>query len=316
MRVLRSRMTTPTPTSAPVSDTRARLKARREEVERDMALIVRTPEYDQGMLTDMLRRTPPPRRAPRDGDYLHVSDLLSRCVRKKVLGMHYGTPTLSERMTISDMLTFAQGDAIHDVAKALTRDAAPAAIWGKWRCKCGNLHHNEPCTYAETDPEDICEYCGSPTNVYEEVPMRDDDLMVVGTPDLLLYLRSLDAHHISEIKSITHEQFKELVRPKPEHVLQVLFYWLLMKRKGYRVTDQVSIIYFTKTYVFKGAPYKEFLFRPEEELHRLDPYIADAYAFKAAKLDRKAKLPSRICSSGHSPEAKKCSMCKMCFSLE
>lgn len=281
-----------------------------------MELVVRVPQYEHGVLTDALRRTAPPRRPARDGDYLHVSDLLSRCVRKKVIGMHYGMPPLPERLSVSDMLTFAQGDAIHDVAKAITRDAAPGAIWGKWRCKCGNLHHAEPCTYAETDPEDICEYCDTPTNVYEEVPMRDDDLMVVGTPDLLLYLKSLDAYHITEIKSITHEVWKEMARPKPEHVLQVLFYWLLMKRKGYRVTDEVSIIYFTKTYVFKGAPYKEFMIRPEEEIHRLDPYIADAYAFKAAKLDKKAKLPSRICSGEHSPEAKKCSMCKMCFNLE
>lgn len=286
------------------------------ELRRDMDLIVRSPAFEKGIVADILNHSRPPRRPAREGDYLHVSDLLHKCLRKKVLGQHYGTPALPERLSISDLMAFAQGDAIHDVAKALVRDGSPALTWGRWHCTCKNLRHEEPCTYAETDPEDICEYCGTPTNVYEEVPMRDEDTMIVGTPDLLLYFRELDAFHITEIKSMSHKMFQELARPLPEHVLQVIFYWWLMRKLGYRITDQVSIIYFTKDYLFVGKNYKEFMITPEQEIHRLDRYIADAYAYKAAKVDRDANLPARVCQAEHSTEAKKCSMCEICFSRE
>ncbi len=271
---------------------------------------------ESDFLLDILNRSPREVRPMRPGDYLHVSDLLGKCVRKIVLSQRHSTPLRPQRLSPSDQIAFAQGDAIHDVIKAMATASTPSSVWGKWRCKCGNLFHDTPCTHAETDPSDKCETCGTATNFYEEVSMRDEDTMIVGNPDLLFYLANLDAYHITEIKSMAEAQFAELVRPKPEHVLQVLFYWYLMRKLGYRLTDRVSILYVTKNYKFMGSVWKEFMINPEEELHRLDIYLADAYATKASRVDRTAALPSRICTGEFTVEAKKCELCQICFSVD
>lgn len=278
---------------------------------------------EEDFLTDIINRAPRERRERRAGEYLHVSDLIGKCVRKIALCDRHGVPIRPDRLSSSDIFTFAQGDAIHDAVKAMATNSSPARVWGKWRCHCGHLFHDIPCLNSETDEHDICPQCDTPTNVYEEVAMRDPDTMIVGTPDLILYLSEFAAFHVTEIKSIAHDQWKELLRPKPDHVLQVLFYWYLMRALGYRLTDMVSVFYVTKGYIFGGAqkPYKEFMFRPEHELHRLDPYLADARALvasrsKGAVPTTGAALPSRVCSGEFTVQAKKCEVCKICFGVD
>ncbi len=303
----------------PLANRRARINTEAREQEQEIResgdSVVACPT-DADFLLDILNRSPREVRPMRPGDYLHVSDLLGKCVRKIVLSKRHSTPIRPQRLSPSDQIAFAQGDAIHDVIKSMATTSTPARVWGKWRCKCGNLFHDIPCTQAETDPLDICEFCATPTNVYEEVSMRDDDTMIVGNPDLIFYLAELDAYHITEIKSMAEAQFAELTRPKPEHVLQVLFYWYLMRKLGYRVTDRVSILYVTKNYKFVGSVWKEYMINPEEELHRLDIYLADAYATKASRASLTAALPSRICTSEFTVDAKKCELCTMCFATE
>jgi hypothetical protein len=302
----------------PLANRRARIDtaARQEEqaVRESNDDVVACPT-DSDFLTRILNRSPREVRPMRPGDYLHVSDLLGKCVRKIVLSKRHSTPIRPQRLSPSDQIAFAQGDAIHDVIKSMATASTPSRVWGKWRCKCGNLFHGTPCTYAETDPDDICELCGTPTNEYEEVSLRDDDTMIVGNPDLIFYLAELAAYHITEIKSMAEAQFAELTRPKPEHVLQVLFYWYLMRKLGYRVTDRVSILYVTKNYKFVGSVWKEYMIDPYVELHRLDIYLADAYAAKASRLDPSAALPSRVCTSEFTVDAKKCELCNLCFAV-
>ena len=92
----------------------------------------------------------------------------------------------------------------------------------------------------------------------------------------------------------------------------------LLKRAGYRITDRVSIIYFTKGWMFGNkANYKEFQIAPEDHLHRLEDMIADAKAYKAHRLARAAKkpttLPVRTCASPEGKPAKGCIACDVCF---
>lgn len=331
MRIIR---TPPVPKTAPAAPAaspplhartlRMRGAAVQQKADRETAIresgdqIVPCP-MEEDFLTDIINRTPRERRERRAGEYLHVSDLIGKCVRKIALCDRHGIPIRPDRLSSSDIFTFAQGDAIHDAVKAMATTSSPARVWGKWRCQCGHLFHDTPCVQSETDENDICPQCETPTNVYEEVAMRDPDTMIVGTPDLILYLSEFDAFHVTEIKSIAHEQWKELARPKPDHVLQVLFYWYLMRALGYRLTDMVSVFYVTKGYIFGGAqkPYKEFMFRPEDELHRLDPYLADARALVASRnKDDDAALPSRVCSGEFTVQAKKCEACKICFGVD
>lgn len=272
--------------------------------------VVRFREEDTSVLIDILKRSRRVGRPPRIGGYLHVSDLLSRCLRAKALLRDLGTPPAMQQLTLMDTLTFAQGDAIHDTIKEHATMGAPGSVWGKWKCKCGTLRIEEPCTYDEVDKNLLCSNCGRGATQYEENPIENDQYEIVGTPDLVLWMRAMSAYYITELKSISHLQFGELVRPKPEHVLQILFYWFLMKEAGYPLVGQVSILYVTKGYVmgFHGDPYKEFVFDPEPQLRRLTPYLEDALVYKANKVPERTN-----CSSPSYKDAKECPVCDTCF---
>lgn len=264
-------------------------------------------------VSNIIRKVANVSREERTDKYLHVSDILNKCVRKRALHEYSAQPAPTRSLNFCDMVTFAQGDAIHDLVKALSRQSAPEYVWGKWSCKCGYCTHNEPCTLAETDTEETCPYCLSKVDVYQEVSFADDDWWVVGNPDLIFKMLRTDAYYATEIKSISEKQYDELKRPKPEHVLQLLFYWHLMRRKGMNMVDQASVFYVNKGWKFGGANmYKEFIINPGLEGHRLEPYIEDARAYKTYKLT--GELPPRIqCASRGSPDAKKCHMVDLCF---
>lgn len=262
-------------------------------------------------LTDILEKARYEPRQPRTGDYLHVSDLLSKCVRKIAIYQRHEMPPAKQSLSLTDSLTFAQGDAIHDVIKSRVAQGGSRMAWGTWGCRCGTTKTLKPGLLSEVDQEVKCNACKGPRNVYEEVPMRDKELMIVGTPDLILYLPSYDAYYVTELKSIAHDRWKDLVRPDPDHVLQTLFYWFLMNRKGYRLSSRVSVLYATKGWMFTGAPYKEFTFDAPASLGRLTPYLEDARAVKSAR--EGGALPIRSCATEQAPEAKKCDVCKICF---
>lgn len=271
-------------------------------------------EFDASYaLEEALKKARSTPRAHRGGDYLHVSDLIHGCLRKKSLCDKYNVKPRPQILTLGDQFTFAQGDAIHDTAKSIFARATPDTIWGKWKCVCGYLYHDEPCTLAETDTDELCPRCGTPCNLYQEVSMFDEEWKIVGNPDLLNYHRRADAFHVSELKSIAHEQWKELKRPLPDHVLQVIFYWKIMQRLGYSLFDSVSILYITKGWVFGyKAPYIEFVLHAPPEVSRLDDMIEDAIAYRDAKENDTLPLRTR-CSTKDSPHAKNCEVCQLCF---
>ena len=304
------------PAAEPLAGRRARIQARTEQAtidirEADTNVVPAPGEED--FLVSILNRTPREPRHKRPGQHLHVSDLLNRCLRKFALVERHGVSVRPDRLSSSDVFTFAQGDAIHDAAKMMAALAAPETVWGKWSCKCGHLYHEQPCTLSELDMNELCPQCETPTNHYQEVSMRNDELMIVGNPDLILYYRNINAFHVTELKSIANDQWQELARAKPDHVLQVVFYWFLMRELGYRMTNRVSIIYITKGYLFKGKPYKEFVLDPEQELHRLDAYLEEARLVMQSRKNI-AILPARVgCTTEHSAQAKKCEVCDICF---
>ena len=274
--------------------------------------VIPLPKGAEDILSSILRSARNAVRKPRLGHNIHVSDLISKCVRKKVIVETHKVTMPVTRLSLMDALTFKVGDTIHDVIKERAVAGGPSLVWGKWRCACGSVHVKEPCTYAEVDQSVICDNCETGTDVYEEAEFIDPELHIVGHPDLILFMANLAAFYVTELKSISHDQFKELVRPKPEHLIQVLFYWYLMRRCGYDVVDSVSVLYVTKGYVFKGLPYKEFLFTPSKELKRLDPYLDDARAILRSR--ETGELPPRVtCVSAAAPEARSCEVCKICF---
>lgn len=241
--------------------------------------------------------------------YLHVSDLLGKCVRKMALSAMLDLPMPSGHIQDSMGLTFAQGTAIHDFVKDKVAKGHPEKLFGRWGCLCGKTI-TEPMLRLSV-PNIACSECGTVPDKYHELELHDDDLMMVGSPDITLYLEELEAYYPVEIKSINPEDWKEIARPKPDHVLQVLFYWYLMKKLGYSVADQISILYVNKGYVFK-SPFKEFIVYPEEVIERLDEYIEEAKALKEAR--EGGPLPPRtVCSSISCKDAKECHVAVTCF---
>lgn len=186
-------------------------------------------------------------------------------------------------------------------------------MWGRWKCKCGLTTSSIPSLFREIPEDRVCTFCQEPLSIYEEVPMPDTELGIVGTPDLIIYRPAHKALHLSELKSISHEQWKELSRPKPDHVLQVMFYWHLMQRRKYRVTSHPSVLYATRGWMFTGDPFKEFPVDAAKEMPRLEPYLLDAAALQASRAG--GPLPPRVtCADRMSPDAKKCEVCDACFS--
>lgn len=290
-----------------------RIIARTRTVEDPDALVVRAPNTEE-LYCDAIKTVRTEFRPARGGEYLHVSDLIHRCIRAKAISEVHTLAAPMQRLSMSDVFTFAQGDAIHDAAKAKARDGSPQMVWGKWSCKCEFLFHTEPCTYSAIDQEETCPHCLSKVDRYHEVSMFDDEYMVVGNPDLVFLIPRSKAFHVTEIKSISHEQWKDLTRPKPEHVFQVVWYWHLMQRKGYKMTDRVSVVYITKGWLFGSqSNIKEFMIDPREELHRLADMIADAKAYKDAR--EGGALPTRTCAAREAKAAQECHVCDVCFEV-
>jgi hypothetical protein len=332
VRRIRTRAVTQAVANPTVAERRARAKATKEdrqsapkELDRP---VVALGSQDGDPFVGAVQRASYKIQDTREGDYLHVSDLLSKCIRKRCLNKTLGIKAPSKRLSLSDMLTFAQGDAIHDVLKDVARRGDPGQVWGKWSCNCESLMHTEPCCFDEIDQDEECPHCHTTVTKYHEVSMFNEEHWIVGNPDMLQFLRVLQAYHITELKSISPDQYKELVRPKPEHVLQVVFYWWLMRALGYRLTNKCTIFYATKGWVFGGtAPYKSFLVDVQSELHRLDDMLEDAKAHKRsiqsiiASTESKSKklpitLPPRVhCATKATKDAKNCEVCDICFEM-
>lgn len=271
--------------------------------------VVPVPEGDDFVIGH-LRSSPSVYNHQRGGDHLHVSDLLGKCVRKLALARRFGTSLPPERINDGLGLTFAQGDAIHDFVKNRVAAGHPDKMYGTWGCTCGASRTDTMRTLAGAAGMS-CGKCGSALTQYHEARIVDEEYGIVGSPDFLLYLERLRAYHITEVKSISGTLFKELVRPQPNHVLQVTFYWHLMNRAGFSLTDRASILYSNKEFSFK-SPYREFSVDAPDQAKRLEPYIEDAKAYKASLGGGPLPLRS-VCATPDTTEAKSCPLRDMCF---
>lgn len=267
---------------------------------------------EEDVTLNLLKSSPPSMSPFRKGEYLHVSDLLGKCMRKLAISEAHDLTVPSQYIHESMMLTFAQGVAMHDHVKGRVFQGHGDNMFGSWECRCGNLRIG-PSLYSRVKGKK-CKVCGGEPTKYHELELRDPDLMVIGSPDITIYLPKYGVYYPIEIKSIAHDAWQELARPKPDHILQVLFYWYLLRKLGYPVPSQVSILYVTKGFLFK-TPYKEFTVFPEKIISRLDDYIADARALKEAR--DSGALPSRThCSNKECKEAKDCHVVNLCFQLK
>lgn len=247
----------------------------------------------------------------RHGEYLHVSDLLYKCIRKIGISDYMNEAIHAETVWPGRALTFRFGHTVQDYLTELLKENEPGKLFGDWTCACGHTHVEQK-TWRQIKSTYECEKCGKIPDKYGEVIIRDDELKVVGSIDLTLLMDEF--FYLTEVKSIAAKGWQELNRPKPEHLLQVLFYWHLYKRAGWPLWDRVSVIYVNKEFMFSGVPYKEFWFQPSIIEDRLDDLLSEArelVEYRASGL-----LPKRtMCQDKDSPDAKKCQFRDICFQL-
>lgn len=245
----------------------------------------------------------------RAGEYMHVSDLVGRCARRIAISRITGQPIVGERVYDSNEITYAIGNAIHDFVRTRLAASAGENLYGQWTCLCGHLESVG--TYREYC-HSVCDRCMTPQRQYKELVIRNDDLMLTASPDAAFQIDN--ALYLAEIKSTTENRMDSLERPFPDHVIQILLYWYLMRQAQYSLYDRVSILYVRKEHRFK-TPYKEFTIIPSQNIQRLDDYLTDARAVAAAR--DTGRLPARVlCPTPHSPVAKKCQFCALCFGVQ
>lgn len=255
----------------------------------------------------------PPQNEFRPGDYLHVSDLVYKCSRMIALSKHLDLPIRGEAILDSRGVTFATGHAIQDYVTGRIKTNMPDLLWGNWACDCGDSH-SEEATYTEMLGEGACHQCGVPPHNYIETIWRSETFKLTGAIDILLKLPG-DILYPVEVKSISGARFDEVTRAVPDHLIQALFYWHLLRENGKRVMDQASILYVKKEFVFAN-PYKEILIQPSNYESRIQDFFDEARELKTY-LYEEGPLPIRTCCSHPlSPGAKDCPFAIQCFSID
>lgn len=262
---------------------------------------------DDTPLIELMRTAPTKVRPPRNNDNIHVSDLIHRCVRRILLMERMGVNPPAERLSEGQSVTFAIGEALHAYVVDKFTHGHPDKVYARWSCACGGTSKKGLLSKVG---KMVCEDCGTHLTKHNEVSFVHPDYPLTGSPDLILRLDEYGAYYLVELKSISGNQYKELVRPVPDHIIQIVFYWQILKARGWRLVDKVSILYINKEFSFK-MPYKEFLIDPQEP-GLLDPYMEDLEAVKIARAG--GELPPRtFCANIDSPDAKKCPVSVACF---
>ena len=203
------------------------------------------PDIISGNGRDVLMRLLPTRpeyskfRRKAGETYIHVSDLIYKCPRKVILAHLHKIALVEDPIFASLGLTFGIGEAIHDYVRDIVAKHHPEQIYARWKCKCEATEFIGLLSRALKKPP--CEKCGTKLDNHNELAVTNDGINVVGSPDLLLYKQS--AFYVNEIKSIAASYWDELERPQPNHIIQVLFYWWLLREQGKKLHSHVSILY-------------------------------------------------------------------------
>lgn len=266
---------------------------------------------DNMMRTDSpIKRTifrGPVLRGARNTEYLHVSHLITQCVRQKALARKLRVPLPSQELWDSQSITFKTGEGIGEFIVDRMK-AMDGRVYGDWRCPCRQSKYTGLQTIAQSM---VCNTCGHPTDIYEELHLKDEDYMLVGHCDLAVEWDN--ALYLTEIKSTNENGANEVQNaPKMDHLLQLLFYIYMARRAGLEVHSRASVLYVRKEWM-RGNPYTEHVITYEDHAHLLEPYLAEALEY-AEFFDTKL-LPTRtVCSEMTDTRATQCYLCHECFS--
>lgn len=265
------------------------------------------PDMENNPVTRIIWRGPV-LRGHRPTEWLHVSDLIHKCVRKKALSQRLYTPLGAQEIWDGQGITFAMGEAIGSfiVNKLKEMDGR---LFGDWACGCRepNVLNNVLQTFAESQ---ICNQCGNPHINYLEFVVRNEALRIVGHADFALNWN--DKLYLGEVKSVNENGAQRVEsQPDRDHVIQLLFYWWLAKQNGTDVHDTGSVLYVSKFWKI-GSPYIEHTIDFREMEHLLEPFLVEARDY-AAFLDSGSLPERRVCDDMSDSFAADCEFAHECF---
>jgi hypothetical protein len=228
------------------------------------------------------------------------------------LGQQLNQPLRGESIMDSRGITFAIGHTVQDFVTQRLKDNYGHELWGNWSCRCGEEMRGH-ITWKEVEDEPSCGQCGQPIHNYIETVWRSEELKLTGSIDAVL--KRGPRYAPLEIKSIAGGRFDELTRPIPDHLIQALFYWYLLRENGMDMHDHFSILYVKKEFVF-GNPYKEFVICASDYENRMTDFLDEARELKAFRFDD-GPLPVRsCCANENSPAARECPFAIQCFAID
>lgn len=279
-------------------------RARRQPVHQPPAAI---PEYHDQFLTQLVQQQDdqPEARRVRPG-YIHASSLLSFCPRMWRIAT-VEELELMEHPRAAMRVVWAMGRAAeHHVRTSVITSVGMENVIGLWTCPCRSTQHD-----GLGDRTRTCPRCRLPLLTYNERPVWEHDLRIVGNPDLQLWL--WEKVQVVEIKSLNKTAFDVLSRPERDHVFQVNQYGRMLRAAGVPVHDTAIIFYVCKDFRW-DSPYKEYHVGREE----LDGVIAAQWEqvrhYRAHERDGSYPARLTVCSHTGAPTAKNCPVVVSCFS--
>lgn len=244
------------------------------------------------------------REASLDG-FTHVSTLVNiGCERRVALAMKYQSV---QRTTVTGghKVMWLLGRAVEKhVREQVITSRERNGIYGVWVCHCGETCHTG------FFPETVCRFCHRKLFEYREPVLREPEFKITGSPDLTL--RDRGFFYPVEIKSMNPDQFKELEKPLPDHVAQVLLYQEIYHRDGFMMHENVVLIYVNKGFRWgsRDKVYKEYHINGQTETARI--IVRDL--LELADRLASGRVPERtLCSTPQNPTARKCDQCHLCF---
>lgn len=246
-----------------------------------------------------------------DPEYFHVSGIIDACPRALLLidQAYRNNPkdlSLLESVTGGHKVMWKIGRAVEaHIRDTYNKGIKYEGVYGKWQCKCGAI---ETVGFYNND---YCNKCNSHTTKYNEYTLFDEESKIVGNPDMILYFKG--EYQPVEIKSMNKASWDTLTSPVAKHIVQALFYRLLLQRNGFKVSDKVRFIYCTKDFKF-GSPYKEFLVDATTAPEQSVVMSVFNQAIELVKHRARGSLPPREwCETINCTAAKQCTVAGACF---
>lgn len=287
----------------------------RRRVEEHQALVSFNEEHGENYVRGKVEsQDSKPEQVRGGSEFVHGSSLAGLCARREVLASISPPNTVS--VWPADRIVWAMGRAAEKHVRTQFIDARRReGIVGAWSCRCGKTKHEGLYNHQVR-----CSTCRDRASNYGEISLFDYEMKIVGNPDLLFVRPDNYKLRVLEIKSMNKAEFEELVRPKPDHVIQALVYRRLLERNRMDPDDGATIFYVCKDYRVRGGVYREFHVTGTENSEALlDGMWERARAIRDWKIANGAganqDLPPRLpaCNSPTAPMAKNCDRCTACF---